>query len=508
MEWGFIIVAAATLLWYGYRHPYRRRWLLPRPAMPRLTASAVDRQHRHLLAGGLVGESAVVATAAHFDELLRAGRTAEVERELQPGVGFAIQVRALTAVGTNEAGQVLERQLGRTLSRDLVEQMWYWADVVAALRHLHHVPALPAVLRCADAAAGLPAGSVLAAEAVAFPNFPTTLNDLTSPIGRAALRAIVVVSRCCRNGSVAPAGMLRAGLGDLLATVSETAPVLPDPWLTEAMLEAARLARRCRLWVRFLDCEDRVLAERQGSRLRESTSRRSEWLGGASDRLVTRFPIASAEEQAAILRCGFELRADVTGLFPHLPDRRAVWWGDAIRCLTWSKSPAAGPVLAGQAARWLTNRRRRLHVAALLTAVRGHSCPEAENTLVEATSSADREIRRAATSSLGWWSPFDPEGVLRALRALRTDPDDSTRNPAVSALARLGERAALNEIRAGLSAEETAIRVATSARIAEEELSWLWPDVQELAESPDVETAVAATEAAEHLRECALGPIG
>ena len=41
------------------------------------------------------------------------------------------------------------------------------------------------LLRCADAATGLPAGPILAAEAIAFSNFPTTLNDLTSPLGRA-----------------------------------------------------------------------------------------------------------------------------------------------------------------------------------------------------------------------------------------------------------------------------------------------------------------------------------
>src|SRR5262249_32747702 len=138
-------------------------------------ATAVDRQHKHLLAGGCLGESAIAATAAHFDELLRAGKAADLERELQPGVEFAVQIRALTAVGTPEAGRVLERQLTRPLARDPVEQTWYWADVAAGLRHLHHVPALPAILRCADLAMGLPAGTVLAAEAVSFPNFPTTL---------------------------------------------------------------------------------------------------------------------------------------------------------------------------------------------------------------------------------------------------------------------------------------------------------------------------------------------
>jgi hypothetical protein len=506
MLWVFITIAVVGLFWLGYQHPYRRRWLLPRRVVPQMAASAVDRQHRHLLAGGLLGESAVAATVAHFGELLRTGQTAELERELQPGVGFAVQVRALAAIGTPEAGRVLEHQLGRNLSGDPVEQAWYWADVATALRHLHHVPALPAVLRCADAAGGLPAETVLAVEAVAFPNFSTTLNDPTSTLGRAALRALAVVCRGTRDGIVEPDCLLRAGVGELLTVLSENSHLSPDPWLTGALLEAERLARRSQHWPDLLAREVRSLAERQGARLRSSAARRGEWLAGASARLIARFTIASTDEQTAILRCLHEFRADVSGLFPHLPDRRAAWWVDAVRCLTWSKAPTAGAVLAAQAARWLNSHRRRQRLGVLLAALRSHPCPDAECVLIKGTTSPDGEVRRVAAGSLGWWSPFDPEAVMRALRVLRTDPDENTRRPAVSALARLGERSALNEIRSGLCAEEPTIRVATIRRIADEELSWLWPDVQELAESEDTETALAAIESNERLREYALGP--
>src|SRR5262245_43454889 len=221
MLWVFLSVAAIGMFWLGYRHPRPRRWLLPRRAVPRAAASAVDRQHRHLAAGGRLGEAVVAATAARFRELMHSGRAGELERELRPGVGFAVQVQALTAIGTPEAGRLLERQLARTLSRDPVEQTWYWADLASGLRQLRHGPALPAVLRCADAASGLPAATVLAAEAVAFPNFPTSLNDLTSPVGRAALRAIVGVALGCREGAIDPGCMLCIGLGDLLATLCE-----------------------------------------------------------------------------------------------------------------------------------------------------------------------------------------------------------------------------------------------------------------------------------------------
>ena len=72
MLWVFITVAAVGLFWYGYRHPYRRRWLLPRAAVPRAATSAVDRQHRHLLEGGFVGETAVAAPATKPKRISRA----------------------------------------------------------------------------------------------------------------------------------------------------------------------------------------------------------------------------------------------------------------------------------------------------------------------------------------------------------------------------------------------------------------------------------------------------
>lgn len=507
MFWVLVTVAAVGLFWVGYRHPIRRRWLLPRRAVVRAPAS-VDSQHRHLAAGGRCAESAVAGTAARFGELLRTGRAAEVERELRPGVGFAVQVRALAAVGTPEAGRVLERQLSRTVTRDPVEQAWYWADIAAGLRHLHHVPALAAVLRCADAAEGLPAGPVLAAEAVAFPNFPTSLNDLSSPVGRSALKALAVAARGCRGGSIDPECMLRAGLGDLLATLSETAPPVSDPWLTAVVVEAERIARRAPHWVRLVPEDVRQASRRQAARLAAATGRRKDWLAGGGVRLVAQFPHAGPAERAATLRCAFDLRADVTSLFPHLPDRRAPWWADAICCLTWSRSPSAGPVLAVEAVRWLRTRRGADRAASLLAALRGHACIDSERTLLFAAESQDRRTAAAAVGSLGWWSPLIPEAVVGVLRLLRNDRDISIRTAAVSALARLGERAALDEVAAGLTAEEPALRVATVARVAAEGLSWLWPDVQLLADTGDGEVALAAVEASERLREQVMGVIG
>jgi len=348
----------------------------------------------------------------------------------------------------------------------------------------------------------------LAAEVVAFPNFSATLTDMTGPLARSALRAIARVARGCRDGAIDPGSMLAIGLGDILATLSETAPLIPDPWLTAAILEAERMSRRIAHWKRLLAPEILPLAERQEMRLCETARQRVEWLRAAPTRLLKRFSIAPADEQTAILLCLFEFRSDIICLFPYLPDRRIVWWAEAVRCLMWSQSSVAGPVLARQANELMTNRRHHYLALPLIATLRGHPCPESERVLLRAAATTDAELRQTAAASLGWWPPINPGAVLGTLRTLRTDPHVETRRSAVAALARLGERTALQEIRDELLSEEPAIRAATASRIAVEELSWLWPDLQEVADSEDPQTALAALEAIERLREQMLGPLG
>ncbi|MBN9117579.1 MAG: HEAT repeat domain-containing protein [Planctomycetes bacterium] len=501
----FILVAVGGLVWLACRRPRPRRWLLPHRAVVPRAVAAVDRQHRHLQAGGLLGETTCEQTKTHFRELLTAGRADDIERELRPGLDFAVQVRALAEIGGPDAADVLERQLARPLCADPVEQSWYWLDVAAGLRRMNRTEALPSVLRCTDAAAGLPPGAMLAAEAVAFPGFATALKYPVSVDGRSALRALVATSRAAREGIIDLAGVVRAGLGDLLADVSARAESGADPWLAAAVIEAERVFRRLGHWVRLLPADARALAERQAMRLWATGERRLAWLAGVADRMLSRFAAAGGEEQGAILRGLFELRADVTRLFPHLPDRRAAWWADAARALRWSKSPAAGPVLAGLALRLVRKERTHARAAVVLGALRGHACHESERALLRAAAAPHPTIRAAAAGSLGWWPPHDPDRVVRALRVARTDPDADIRRAAVAALARLGERAALTEVAAGLHSEETGIRTETAARIATEELTWLWPDLETAALSDDADSALAAGEALEQLRERLFG---
>ncbi len=516
----FILVAVGGLFWLAYRRPRPRRWLIPRRVgvppysgaralAPAATtgAAAVDRQHRHLQAGGLLGETTFETTKARLQTLLAAGRSAEIDDGLRPGLDFAVQVRALTEIGTPEAGELLAKQLTRTLTRDPAEQAWYWADVAAGLRKLNRADALPAVLQCADTATG-PQQVLLSAEAVAFPNFPSTLHDLASATGSLAVRAVARAARGARDGLADLSTLVRVGLGDHLAAISETAPPVPDPWLTAAMIEAERASRRTAHWARLLPPDARPSAERQGARLAATTPRRQNWLSGAPRRLIARFPTASPTEQISLLHTLEDLRADVIRLFPAPPDSRSDGWADAVRCLRWTDSPTLGPVLASQAGRSLVGRRTISAAVVLIEALRGHSCRESEAVFLQASRADDPSIRAAGLGAFGWSDGFNMSAVVVTLQAGRIDPDPAARRAAVAALARFGERAALREIAGGFAAEDLATRQAAVRVVAAEGISWLWPDLDALAETADPETALTASEAVERLREDAFGLSG
>ena len=82
------------------------------------------------------------------------------------------------------------------------------------------------------------------------------------------------------------------------------------------------------------------------------------------------------------------------------------------------------------------------------------------------------------------------------------------RRAATGALARLGDRAAVEEFAGALAGEEPAIRQSAALAVAEEGLTWLWPDLQAVADSSDPDTALAAAESLERLREHLFGPLG
>src|SRR5215510_5491453 len=141
-----LMMAVASLLG---RHLHRRQAVAQ-------ALSPVTRQHIDLFQGGQLNEALLEAAKSRLRELLERGELAAVEASLRPGMHYVVHVRALAEIGTDDAGRILERQLNRRLSDDVLEQSWYWIDLANGLRTLNREQSLPHLLRCSEAAGDLP----------------------------------------------------------------------------------------------------------------------------------------------------------------------------------------------------------------------------------------------------------------------------------------------------------------------------------------------------------------
>jgi hypothetical protein len=138
---------------------------------------------------------------------------------------------------------------------------------------------------------------------------------------------------------------------------------------------------------------------------------------------------------------------------------------------------------------------------AVLRALRGHQSAQVEPFLLLAARDWDPTIRAAAVSSLGWWEPLRRADVLLTLQDSRRDPSPEVRHTARAALARLGERQALQWFRQTLTSEDPHRVHETIQTIAFEGLTLLWPDLDRLADAEDADVAHHAREALERLCE-------
>lgn len=482
--------------------------------------SPITRQHIDLFQGGQLSESAVESAKARFRDLLERGDLAAVENSLRAGVQYVVQVRALTELGTDDAGRILERQLQRRLTEDQIEQAWYWIDLASGLRTLNRPQSLPHLLRTADQAGDLPLGHFLAAETVCFLGFTGYLRQPHTALGRSALRVLRRALEGLRYG--VPANVVGEGrLGELIEALWDSRGDEPDPLVARAFHEALRLLRRSPHFSATLagEASEQESFDWQVSRLAALEATLEDYLAEAPAALVGRLPTAAADRQKEILQTLIDLKAPagepVLGLAttPGHPLAEL-----ALEVVTWSPDPRAGlllrdrvlqnvPMLARAQKRPRSSPPRRpslpadLPYSGLLRALRGHPSPQTEAMLLLAARDWDPTFRSAAVSSLGWWEPLQRVDVLSRLQDARRDVNAEVRQAARAALARLGERQALLWFRQTLTSEDPQKVYEAIHAIAAEGLTLLWPDLDRLADMESSDVAHHAREALERMGE-------
>jgi hypothetical protein len=505
-----LVIAGTFLL---ARHLYRRPYLSEE-------LSPVSRQHIDLFQGGQLSEAAVESAKARFRELLERGEVEAVEASLRPGMHFVVQVRALAELGTEDAGRILERQLGRRLTDDQLEQSWYWIDLATGLRSLNRSQSLPHLLRCAETAGDIPLGHFFAAETVCFLGFVGFVRQAEAPLGQAALRVLHRALEGLRHG-VPPQVLAEGRLGEMVEALWDHRPEHADPLVVRIFLEAVRLLRRVPHGERALSGDPAELEafHWQISRLASLEPILTDYLDESPADLGRMLAAAAAPRQRDILQALADLRADA-GPFvlafleqPSCPHRDL-----AVEVLTWSRHSQVAPYLRNCVLRRVPLARRAMRrpcsapprrpsipddvpYRSILLALRGHPSPETESLLLLAARDWDPTYRQAALGSLGWWEPFRRAEVLQQLQSGRRDPCAEVRQSARAALARLGERQALQWFRQGLVSEDLHRVHETIQVIAVEGLYFLWADLDRLADADDADVAHHAREALERLCE-------
>jgi hypothetical protein len=492
-----------------------RRFVL-RPSSDAMI-SAVSRQHFELFQGGELNPMLVDSAKERLRGLLERGDHAAVEASLRPGEQFIIQVRALAELGTDAAGQILERQLRRHFTNDRVEQTWYRIDLVSGLRQLNREECLPHLLACADYAEHAPLGSVFAAETTGFIGFAGYLRQPGTPLGSAALRFLLRVLegfRVCLPPQVA----IETRLGEMVEAVWDTRPARPDPLVIRVLNEARRYIRRLPIARKPLadDGAQRDAFLWQMSRLEAIEASIDEYLENVGPQLVRQLATAQGPRFDALLETVRDLRVDAAEILLPLASRPGFDRLEAtFDVLLWSKDPRVGGWLCRQIRKHvpLENRaiRRKFLIrpcgrlafpyAAALRAMRRHYSHDAEEVLLLATRDGYLPYRRAALESLGWFEPFRSAEVIQALEECRRSHDPDVRRAARAALGRLGERSALAWFRQGLASDDPQYLHEAIQAIALEGLTLLWPELDRFLDSNDPDLAYHAGEATVLLSE-------
>ena len=505
-----LLMGAAFLLG---RHLHRRQQL-------RDEISPVSRQHIDLFQGGQLSESAVESAKLRIRDLLERGEVAAVEASMRPGMQYVVQVRALTELGTDDAGRILERQLYRRLSDDKLEQSCYWIDLANGLRSLNHSQSLPALLQCAERAGDVPLCHYFAAETVCFLGFNGYLRQLDTPLGRAALRVLLRAFEGLRLGVQAQM-VAEARLGAMVEELWDRRGEVADPLVTRIFSESLRVLRRAPHAELALGPEEseQEAFSWQMSRIAALEPSLEDYLEEAPRQLCPALEKAGPAEQRDLLLALTDLHAETAPVVvPLLQDLRLASPELAVESLTWSKDPEAAQMLREWALRRIPMARRaqrrrqyesprRPSVSAdipyrsILRALRGHPSVPTEAFLVLAARDWDPMYRAAAVSSLGWWEPLQRAEVLSQLQAARRDTNSEVRQAARAALARLGERQALQWFRQNLTNEDPQKVHETIQAVATEAITFLWPDLDRLADAENLDVAHHAREALERLCE-------
>src|SRR5262249_849309 len=290
----------------------------------------------------------------------------------------------------------------------------------------------------------------------------------------AALRVLHCALEGLRSG-VPPHVIVEGKLGEAIETLWDHLPKRVDPLIVRVFHEILRQIRRAG-HADIVFASDKSEWEAfawQRARLIALDPLLEPYLAQAAEPLLVSLAESGRDGQRDILHALAALRAEAAPVLLPLLEKGAPPHVDlALELLAFSKDVRVGPWLRAWAARRIPMDRRAMQrrravpprqpsvpadvpYRAILRALRGHPSPETEGFLLLAACDWHPVYRAAAVGSLGWWGPLPRHDVLHGLQMARRDLNPEVRQTARAALARLGERQALQWFRQALQADKS-----------------------------------------------------
>lgn len=476
--------------------------------------SPVCRQHLEVYQGSEIPGWLVEKQKKKLQDHIYRRQNPLAEKLFVPGLDFLINVRALMEIGDENSTRILQNLLTKIKTKDPIEKSWYMIDLANALRTLHHGDSLGQLSEVFNKQNDLALAPLFAAEILCFDSFINFYRSSDQPDRKKALRVLLSVMEGLYSG-ISFQVIAESRMGDLLECIWDNkADGEYCPIHVSVFINASRISKRCQA------LSESILPELPDPeeflwQLRKMDSLESffkNYIEEAKKQLAKDLENEPWSTHGDFLKAMNDLRCAPADIF-------AVWLKDPgypFKTLLWDSflySPTPmGKNLIELFEKKLSNGLQSKALLRLLPnpnpellslckILKKHPCPEAENFLLEMGQTSSAELLVMVLSSIGWWEPHNFQATKLFLDRLRNHRNMEIRFAANAALARLGERKALDWLRFNLNNADINLVHQTIHVVSTQGICLLWPELDSLVEAPDLDIAMHAREAIANLSE-------
>lgn len=483
--------------------------------------SPVCRQHMEFYQGEPIPPWLIEKQKNRLLRYIESGHKRALENMFVPGLEYLVNVRALVEIGDEGAAVTLQSLVSRLKCKDPLEKSWFLVDLANGLRNLQHGESIGSLVGYFNEHQELVLAPLLASEILCFDSFGRYYRAANTQERKAALRLVQSAIDGLYSGITMDI-ISESRLGDLVECIWENKPPGICPVHVCVFQNLLKLVKRCRGLSAVMEHEigDPDEFGWQLEKIASFEAAFTGYLKRARKILPGKIDEIPWSDHPDYLKAFYELKCPPSSRFwawlqdPVYPHKALLWESFIHHTL-----PIGDKLIALFNSRFPTRKYARSlpfispamqpELISLCKALKRHPSEAVEKFLLEMGQCHSKEMLLGVVSSLGWWEPFDLRAVTSFLAGLRNHRELDVCFAVNSALARFGERKALQWLRGNLNHEDISLVHQTIHVISTQGISLLWPELDQLVEATDADIAFHAREAIANLSEgLSEDPIG